>query len=245
MPTLSYIIYDIAKLPRKLYFLFMVLTLTKQQAIYQHLKNRILEGKLPAGQRLIIDEIAAEMGLSIIPVREALQLLQSERLVEIRPHAGAIVSPITPENIEEVFTILEGVEAVTARRIARIRPPGLTARLETLITQMDRAERRHDLEKWSALNMEFHLAMSAATGMPWLHEITGRVLSNWDRIRRHFFREGNMHRFAEAQKEHHAILKALSKGDADHAEKLVREHNRKAFHHYQFLQSTKRGNPAP
>jgi DNA-binding GntR family transcriptional regulator len=216
-------------------FLFMVLTLTKQQAIYQHLKGQILEGRLPPGQRLIIDEIAGELGLSIIPVREALQLLQSERLVEIRPHAGATVSPITHQNIEEVFTILEGMEAVTVRRIAKRRPPGLTGRLEALMQQMDRAEKRSEAEKWSALNMEFHLAMSEATGMPWLHEITTRVLGNWDRIRRHFFRGGSEHRFAEAQKEHHAILRALVREDADQAEELARQHNRRAFRHYSRL----------
>src|SRR5476649_2116936 len=107
----------------------MTLTLTKQQAIYQHLKERILDGKLPPGQRLIIDDIAEELGLSIIPVREAMQLLQSERLVEIRPHAGATVAAITHKNIEEVFTILEGMEAVTVRRLAKSRPPELTAKL--------------------------------------------------------------------------------------------------------------------
>jgi DNA-binding GntR family transcriptional regulator len=214
---------------------YMVLTLTKQQAIYQHLKSQILEGKLPPGQRLIIDEIAEELGLSIIPVREALQLLQSERLVEIRPHAGATVAAITHENIEEVFTILEGMEAVTMRRIAKSRPPELTGKLEALIKQMDAAEKKSEPEKWSALNMEFHLAMSEATGMPWLHEITTRVMGNWDRIRRHFFREGSEHRFAEAQKEHHAILKALVKEDADQAEELARQHNRRAFRHYSRL----------
>ena len=213
----------------------MIPALTKQQAIYQHLKNQIMEGKLPPGQRLIIDEIAEDLGLSIIPVREALQLLQSERLVEIRPHAGATVAAITHENIEEVFTILEGMEAVTVRRLAKSRPPQLAGKLAALIKQMDAAEKKSEAEKWSALNMEFHLAMSEATGMPWLHEITTRVLGNWDRIRRHFFREGSEHRFAEAQKEHHAILKALEKGDADQVEQLARQHNRRAFRHYSSL----------
>jgi DNA-binding GntR family transcriptional regulator len=221
-------------------FRFMVLTLTKQQAAYQHLKGLIMEGKLAPGQRLIIDEIAAGLGLSIIPIREALQLLQSERLVEIRPHAGATVAEITPENIREVFTILEGVETVTVRRIAENMPAGLEAKLAALIAQMDQAEKREDVQKWSALNMAFHLAMSEATGMPWLHEITSRVLANWDRIRRHFFREGHQPHFAEAQKEHHLILKALGKGDADQAEKLVRRHNQNAFRHYSLTGTARR-----
>jgi len=221
----------------KTYLSSMAFTLTKQQAIYRHLKDRILDGDLPPGQRLIIDDIAEELGLSIIPVREALQMLQSERLVEIRPHAGATVSAITPENIEEVFVILEGMEAVTVRLIAVNCPSDLEPKLKSLIGQMDQSEKRHDVEKWSALNMEFHLAMAQATGMPWLQEITARALANWDRIRRHFFREGAVHRFAEAQKEHHRILQAISRCDKDQAEKLVRQHNRKAFRHYSLLQA--------
>jgi DNA-binding GntR family transcriptional regulator len=229
-----------AKIVDKKYLSPMALALTKQQAIYRYLKDRIMEGKAPPGQRLIIEDIAEELGLSIIPVREALQLLQSERLVDIRPHAGATVSPITHENIEEIFTILEGMEAVTVRRISKSRPPGLEVTLEALITQMDQAVKRRDVEKWSALNMNFHLAMSEATGMPWLQEITTRVLGSWDRIRHHFFRQGGEHRLAEAQKEHHGILDALRRGNADRAEKLIRQHNQNALRHYSLLQPVKR-----
>jgi DNA-binding GntR family transcriptional regulator len=213
----------------------IVLTLTKQQAVYQSLKDSILEGRLAPGQRLIIDDLAKEFGLSIIPVREALQLLQAERLVTIRPHAGASVSPITRESIEEVFAILEAMESITVRQIARHRPPGLEATLKSLLAKMDALEKRHSLEAWSALNMEFHLAMSSATAMPWVQEITIRTLSNWDRIRRHFFREGDAHPFATAQKEHHAIFRAIRKGDADQAEKLIRQHNHKAYRHYSLV----------
>lgn len=205
---------------------------TKQQVIYQHLKNRILEGTLPPGQRLVIDDIAADLGISMIPVREALQLLQAERLVEIRPHAGATVAALTPKNIEETFLILEGVEAMAVRRVAHQMPKGLDTRLEGLIKQMDKAEKMNQPEKWSALNMEFHIAISRATEMGWLGEITERALGNWDRIRRYFFRVGPPHRFAEAQKEHHALLKALIKGDANLAEKIIRQHNQHAFLHY-------------
>jgi len=222
----------------------MALTLTKQQAIYQHLKERILDGKLPPGHRLIIDDIANELGLSIIPVREALQLLQAERLVEIRPHAGATVAAITPESIEEVFTILEGMEAMAVRRVAKKMPAELDALLVKLIAKMDSAEHANDVEKWSALNLEFHLAISDATGMPWLREITQRALGNWDRIRRHFFREGSEHRFTEAQREHHALIKALRKGDADLAEKLIRQHNQRAFRHYSDIRTDTSANLA-
>lgn len=205
---------------------------TKQQAIYRLLKQRIMDGTLAPGRRIIIEDIAKKSGLSIIPVREALQTLQSERLVQIRPHAGATVSPIAPENITEIFTLLEGIEAVIARRIATHRPERLVADLAALVAKMDQAEKRGDAEKWASLNIEFHLTMSEATGMPWVHEITTRLLDNWDRIRRHFFRGGSHHNFASAQKEHRAILAALRAGQGDIAEKLARQHNQHALRHY-------------
>lgn len=205
---------------------------TKQQAAYRWLKDQILEGRFRPGERLVIDRIAARRGLSIIPVREAIQLLQAERLVDVRPHAGAVVAPVTMENVEEVFTVLEGIEAVAVRRAAAARPAALEPKLAGLIGRMDAAEKAGDVEKWSALNMEFHLAISETTGMPWVEEITRSALVNWDRLRRHFFREGSPHRFDEAERDHHALLQALRQGDPDRAESIVRRHNQNALRHY-------------
>lgn len=229
---MTYIIYDIALPGIKPNSFGVVVSLTKQQAVYQRLKTLIVEGKLKPGERLIIDDLAREFGLSIIPVREALQLLQSDRLVEIRPHAGATVSPITVAHLDEIFTILEGLEAVTVRRLAETQPAAVLAKLEKIVAQLERATERADLEQWSALNMEFHSQMSAATHMPWLHEITTRALRDWDRVRRYFFNRQTAHRFAEAQLEHWNILQAVREGDAAQAEKIVRHHNQNALRHY-------------
>ncbi len=205
---------------------------TKQQFIYQHLKNSILECKLPPGHRVVIDDVAKDLGISMIPVREALQLLQAERLVEIRPHAGATVTEINSQSIKETFLILEGIETMAVRQVAFHFPAGLDLKLEGLIRQMDKAGKTDQLEKWAAINMEFHLAISRAANMAWLSEITERALHNWNRIRRYFSLGGIQNRFTEAQQEHHALLKAFRKGDADLAEKIIRQHNQRAFQHY-------------
>ena len=74
--------------------------------------------ELAPGQRLVIDDLARRLEVSAIPVREALQLLQSEGLVHTVPHVGATVAPISRESIDEVFTVMEGLEIVATRSAA-------------------------------------------------------------------------------------------------------------------------------
>lgn len=208
------------------------LSLTKQQGVYRLLKERIMSLELAPGQRIVIDDLVRDLGVSAIPVREALWLLQAERLVEIRPHAGATVAPITWESIRQIFTILEGIESVAARRVAELDPPELVPQLEKLARLMDKAAGENDFEKWSAQNIGFHLAMARATEMPWLIEIMERALTGWDRIRRYFFRSSDNHPISGAQREHHAIVQALKKHDGEEAARLVGLHNERALQHY-------------
>src|SRR5947209_10150697 len=85
---------------------------TKQMFVYHTLRDAIMRCELQPGQRLITDVIARQLSVSHIPVREALQLLQAEGLVENIAHAGASVAPISRDSIVETFTVLEGLEIV-------------------------------------------------------------------------------------------------------------------------------------
>ena len=205
---------------------------TKQQAAYRYLKDQIMRMQIPPGQRVVIDEVAEELGLSAIPVREALQFLQSEGLVQIRPHAGATVSPITAMDVLETFTIMEGVESMAVWRVCAKPSKSLLTTLPSLLKQMDGALTRKNVEVWSKLNMDFHLTLARETGMPRLFEITERALGDWDRIRRYFFSGGAPHRMDDAHREHHQLFLAIKKGDAERAENLIRQHNQKALSHY-------------
>jgi DNA-binding GntR family transcriptional regulator len=205
---------------------------TKQEFAYRRLRDAIMRCELAPGQRLVIDEIARRLRVSAMPVREALHLLQSEGLVINVPHVGATAAPIGPEAVAEVFTILEGLEVVAMREaLARLQPEDM-AGLDALLEAMDAALAAGAPERWSELNSRFHLAISAATGMPLLREMTERVLGQWDRVRRHHF-EGVLVRRAEtAQREHHEMAAAMKAGDVARAEAVVRRHNRGALADY-------------
>ncbi|HET6898159.1 MAG TPA: GntR family transcriptional regulator [Vicinamibacteria bacterium] len=211
---------------------------TKGEFVYRTLRDAIVKCELQPGERLVIDDLARRLQVSSIPVREALQLLQSEGLVLMVPHVGATVAPISHESVTEVFTVMEGLESVAARAAAeRARPEDLEA-LHEIVTAMDRALAAEAHEHWAELNTRFHATISRLTGMPLLQEMMERVLDRWDRVRRFFFTGVLVHRAEQAQKEHHELLDAMRSKDWARLEETIRGHNRGALAAYAiFLES--------
>lgn len=205
---------------------------TKQEFVYWILRRAILRCELAPGERLTTQEIADQLDVSLIPVREALQLLQSEGLVEISPHVGARVAPISESSVAEVFTLLEGLEVVASRvaalRMSREEIDGL----EELVSEMDVAIEGGDYERWGELNTRLHVSIAGYTGMPTLREMTERVFDLWYRVQRCFFSEVVLQRVLQSQQEHHAILGALRERNEVALEDLIRGHNRNAFEAY-------------
>jgi len=205
---------------------------TKQEFVYRTLRRAIMQCELAPGERLVIDELARRLGVSAIPVREALQTLQSEGLVLNVPHVGATVAPISRESIIEVFTVLEGLEVVAAREAARRASAEDVDGLGEIVEGMDRAMAADRYEEWADLNTRFHLALSRLAGMPMLHEMMERVLDHWDRVRRFYFAGVLSHRLEQAQQEHHALVGALRGKDARALEEILRVHNQGAMAAY-------------
>jgi DNA-binding GntR family transcriptional regulator len=202
---------------------------TKQQAVYRSLRDAIIRCELPPGERLVIDELARRFEVSIIPVREALRLLQSEGLVENVAHVGASVAAVSKESIHEVFTILEGLEVVATRAAAqRATPSDLTA-LEEIVAQMDQALREGQYERWAELNRRFHYTISRLAAMPMLQQMMERVLDLWDRVRRCYFKGVLVQRAELAQAEHHGLLDQIRARDMASLEQTIRKHNQGAL----------------
>ena len=159
---------------------------TKQEFVHRTLREAILKCELAPGERLVIDELARRLEVSSIPVREALQLLQSEGLVTTVPHVGATVAPLSRESVAEVFTVMEGLEIVATRAAAQRASEEDLDALQELVALMDHALSRGAHEQWAELNTRFHLAISRLTGMPLLQEMMERALGRWDRVRRFY-----------------------------------------------------------
>lgn len=202
---------------------------TKQEFVYRTLRDEIMSCTLAPDQRLVIDDLARRLEVSAIPVREALQLLQSEGLVQNIPHVGATVSPLSRESIDEVFTVMEGLEIVATRGAAERMTPEDAEALGEIVEAMDEAVAANRHEEWADLNTRFHLAISRLSAMPMLQEMTERVLARWDRVRRYYFSGVLVHRIEQAQGEHRELYTAMKERSLRVMEETVKRHNQGAL----------------
>ncbi len=202
---------------------------TKQARITHALREAILNGHLAPGTRLIIDGLARHFSVSPIPVREALQALRAEGLIDITPHTGTLVTSLDLSTMPEILALLEGVEMATFRLAAeRARPEDLTA-LDDLLTAM---EATRDDHQWAELNARFHGHIPVLAKTPRTQEILQRITVDWNRLRRWFFHDHPRRDRDHANAEHRAMVDALRLRDVEHLDVLVRAHYRAVLAHY-------------
>ncbi len=202
----------------------------KNDQVYNYLHALIGSGELHPGARIKNDVIAARLGVSPIPVREALSRLEAEGFVTIEPHVGARVGELRVNEIEEVFELLASLELICGRAACLKMGPDDLAWLERQVAEM--AECAYDPEAWALRNRDLHLFIAQRSG----HRLAARLLrttfDHWNRIRRHFVREVFIRRIPSAQAEHEKLLAAFRARDVGALERTVREHNREAVEAY-------------
>ncbi|NJN83543.1 MAG: GntR family transcriptional regulator [Caldilineaceae bacterium] len=203
---------------------------SKKEFVYESLREEILEGHLPPGQRVIIDDLAERLGVSPIPVREALQQLQHDGFVTIEPFVGAHVTEIHAGLIREVFALLEASEIVSSQSACLVMSEKELAELEALIRRMD--GNVDDLEAWSDDNVRLHGMICEVAGMTLVASVMKQVLDHWKRLRRHYLEEVSGARVKHAQREHWQMLAALRTRDPGVVADVIRQHNRLALDAY-------------
>ncbi|MFN8499632.1 MAG: GntR family transcriptional regulator [Anaerolineae bacterium] len=205
---------------------------TKQAMVYDRLREAILKGELGAGTRLIINDLAEQLNVSPSPVREAIQQLHAEGLVSLIPHVGAVVTSVSPDEVREIFALLESLEVIGSRVAAERLTPDDLQRLRAILAEMNTALSDGDSSLWTDLNREFHLEVCRIADMALLTEFTAKVLDRWQRVRHAFIPNAPLGYIRETQAEHEAIVDAMAARDFDCLESLTREHNRKAMARY-------------
>src|SRR3990170_5616324 len=134
---------------------------TVQQMVTDKIRRAILDGTLKPNTRLNQSKLASQLGVSRIPTREALRILEAERLIRFQAHRGAMVAAMSPTDIMEVYEILIRLETRAAlRAVTRISPDQLLA-VKKLHRRM---EQTTNVDAWVRLNNQFHLGIYAATG---------------------------------------------------------------------------------
>ena len=199
---------------------------SKKEFAYDALRDAILEGQLGPGTRLVIDELSAELGVSQIPVREALQQLQSDGFVIIEPYVGARVTEINASLICEVFDLMEALEVISGRAACLCMSEDSLVEMENRLRNMDTLVT--DSERFSQENARLHQFICERAGTPLVSRLKDRVLAHWDRLRRHYLQDVFERRVVDAQQEHWRVFEALRTRDPDHVEQVIREHNEAA-----------------
>lgn len=196
---------------------------TMASAAAEEIRRRILSAAYPPGFQLRQDSLAADLGMSRIPIREALVQLESEGLLKILPHRGAIVVQLTAEEIEELFNMRLLLEPFLFRRSA----PFLTredlnalkqiqARYETSIDTLD-------MDIWNELNTEFHMFLYRHARSPRIVQTVQTLLVECDRHTRIQLSSilGDRER---AVAEHAELLRLCETGDFEEGARLMYRH---------------------
>jgi DNA-binding GntR family transcriptional regulator len=203
--------------------------------VYQHLKRAILEQLHPGGALITEAEIADAVGVSRTPVREALLRLESEGLVALYPKRGALVLPVSAQEIEEVVEARTLVEGHAARRAWPRRAELVTA-LEPLLDAMREARAADDVTALMEADRAFHATVVEVAG--------NRILADlYHRLRDRQMRMGvasmrlSPERKDRAVAEHEALLAALRADSPERWAALVLEHVSTAARHIRGLPS--------
>lgn len=200
---------------------------TKEQAIYEHLRESIVSGELKPGERLILRQIAESVGVSEIPVREAMKRLEAEGLVQLRPHAGAIVTQLEREDVVQIFETRLAVEAFAARLAAVNATADDIRHLRDLIRDMNECVDGRDALRYGVLNREFNTVVSQASRNRYLIDTIRRLQALTDRARALFLWDPE--RLARSNREHARIVDLIERHDAAAVEMLVHQHRKDGF----------------
>jgi DNA-binding GntR family transcriptional regulator len=159
----------------------------KQERAYRTIRERILSGAYGPGYRIVIGTLADELGVSAVPVREAIRRLEAEGLIVYRPNAGAQVAPADPGLYDEELTVLAVLEGYATALAAAELGPEDVERLRTINERMVEAMERIDALSFGRLNQEFHAAIYARCPNRALVELLQDVARRLDAIRRTVF----------------------------------------------------------
>ncbi|MGW4471870.1 GntR family transcriptional regulator [Nonomuraea sp. NPDC004354] len=194
--------------------------MTTAHLAYETLKRRIVEVELRPGERLIERDLAAELRVSRIPLREALRRLAAEGLVVLVPGRGALVSPFTPDDVRDLFDVRESLEALAARLAAERADADGLARLRACMDRAREAIAGEDRAAIAAANADFHHEVVAISGNALLADLMRPLDARLHRL----FRLTSDRDPGRQSQEHAELYAAIAAGDQEGAAACALRH---------------------
>lgn len=199
----------------------------KSDIAYKFIKDKIETGEYSPGDRIVIHDIAVQIGISDTPVREAMKKLASENLIEMESHKGARISPVNIENLEEIFLIRLELETLACRIAVKNATEEEILELESLVEKMDECINNNDTETYTQYNSKFHDLLYYASHSPVLIDILTNLYSRSERSRMVFHYAPLRSRISNA--EHRAIVEGIKEKNEEKAASAIRTQKEFAF----------------
>ena len=195
--------------------------------VTEHLRTAILDGELQPGEWLRQQQIADALGVSQMPVREALKALAADGVVEYVPYRGARVVGFSPDDVADLYSQRSFLEGRAARAAAHSITPEELAQLRAVHTEM-RGQLTSSISRYSLLNRRFHQIIYTATQRDYLIHALDQIWSAFPTMMMSYFAQTAAlepsEREAQDLEQHGAIVGALERRNGREAERLMRQH---------------------
>lgn len=196
--------------------------LSPVEQAYDYILEGILSGELAPGMRIPTEAVAETLGISRMPVRDALRRLEGDGAITIFANRGASVAEYSREEVIELIEMRAVLEALAARLALEKIGDGDIEELGHLKGRMERAA--NDLSRWISAHDDFHNYLTSISAKPLLMQQTQRMRLMLRPYFRRYYAES--HEFEIAGLEHQKIIDAILQKDAEQLERTVRSHVR-------------------
>ncbi|WP_180897390.1 GntR family transcriptional regulator [Martelella soudanensis] len=198
---------------------------------YYQVRAEILACRIPPGQKLVISDLCEQFGCSLGAMREALSRLTSEDLVEVEPHKGFRVSPITEDELQDITKARATIECLCLESAIKHGDLKWEANIVSTLFELSKLKVRHPddperiSEEWVETHQRFHEALVAACDSPWMLRLRAILYTQSERYRRMSIPLDPSVRDLNA--EHSEIAEAAVARDPKRAIAALRKHLRK------------------
>ena len=193
---------------------------TAAETVLHELRSALAAGRLMPGQQLVQEDLAEDLGVSRVPIRESLKILEGEGHVTYHPNRGYFVTELSADDLIELYRIRQILEAeALAQAVLEVSDADI-ADIESILEQVEQAAESGDVERLTEANRAFHFAIIELSGMNRLSRLIRQLWDASDIYRTVYFRDPvNRER---VHSEHREIIDALKARDA---QALIRAQN--------------------
>lgn len=192
---------------------------TIQQSISDDLRKKIIQGRIKVGERIRIDQVSNQYGVSTMPAREAVLRLESEGFLTFYPYRGAVVKELSIQEVEEIFKIRQIMESAAAQLAIQNLGSDELNKLEELLMKMEKIK---DIPRWLELNWQFHETIYEPCRLPRFCKMIRNLRNDINRYLVTSLLDPDLREIAE--RKHRKIFEACQRKEIGELDLHVREH---------------------